>query len=89
MAADTQEVLLFNCITAKQVFGVSGDTTASNTGINLGANVILEKQLLWFMCRCHSMEVHISHLMTSLTGQATKSQQRDFYEKNNEVPKIS
>ena len=43
MAAVTQEILLFYCITAKQVFGVSGDTTASNTGINLEPNVILEK----------------------------------------------
>ena len=77
MAAVSQQVFLFYGITPKYFFGFSGYKTASNTGINLGANVIvsdiLEKQLLRFVHRRHSMEVIISHMMTFLTDETTKS----------------
>ena len=55
-----------------QIFAVCCDTTSSNTGVFSGAIVllstILDTPLLWFLCRRHMLEVHISHFMEALTG---------------------
>ena len=63
-AAAVQELLLFYDITSNQIFAICDDTTASNTGRFVGANVIvsefLQKPVAWFMCRRHILEVHIS-----------------------------
>lgn len=79
------QTLNFFEITSDQIIGVCCDTTASNTGRENGANVIigamLDKPLLWFMCRRHMIEVHISHFMLTLTGKKTKAPRRDIYVK--------
>ena len=66
-----------------QVIGVCCDTTASNTGSNSGAIVYLaelvDKPLLWFLCRRHILGVHISHFMEALTGEKTKGPRRPLY----------
>lgn len=76
-----------------QVFAVCCDTTGSNTGEFRGAIVILaeliEKPLLWLLCRRHMLEVHISHVMESLTGEKTKGPRRGLYVKlQKEWPKF-
>ena len=47
-----------------RILGMSSDTTASNTGAVSGAASLfeqtLETSLLWFMCRHHVAEVHIT-----------------------------
>ena len=47
-----------------KVIGMGFDTTAANTGVNNGAASLLEiqldKALLWFACRHHIAELHIS-----------------------------
>ena len=32
--------------------------------------------MVWLMCRHHMYDVHISHLMTALTGEKTKGPRR-------------
>ena len=48
-----------------------------------GAIVLLEKylehSLLWFPCRRHSCEVHITHGMEIITGSKTKGPRRGVY----------
>lgn len=82
-AAAVQELLLFYDITSNQIFAICDDTTASNTGRFVGANVIvsefLQKPVAWFMCRRHILEVHISHFMEALTGVKTKAPRREIY----------
>ena len=52
---------------ADQIYAVCCDTTASNTAAFSGAiallSSILNVPLLWFLCRRHILEVHISHFM--------------------------
>lgn len=59
-AAAVQELLLFYDITSNQIFAICDDTTASNTGRFVGANVIvsefLQKPVAWFMCRRHILQ---------------------------------
>ena len=66
-----------------QIFAVCTDTTASNTGSWSGAisiqATIMDKPLLWFMCRRHIPEHHISHVMTVITGEKTKAPRREIY----------
>ena len=68
-----------------QIFAVCCDTTASNTGIHSGAVVILSSilntLLLWFLCRRHMLEIHISHFMEALTGEKTKGPRKGLYVK--------
>ena len=68
-----------------QVYAVCCDTTSSNTGAFSGAITvlasILDVPLLWFMCRRHIQEVHISHFMEALTGEKTKGPRRTLYTK--------
>ena len=68
-----------------QIFVVCSDTTASNTGIHSGAVVILSSilntPLLWFLCRRHMLEIHISHFMEALTGEKTKGPRKGLYVK--------
>ena len=65
-----------------QIFAVCCDTTSSNTGVFSGAIVllstILDTPLLWFLCRRHMLEVHISHFMEALTGEKTKAPRREL-----------
>ena len=76
------QLLEFYEITS-DIFSVCCDTTNSNTGAYSGAVVILaevlDKPLLWFMCRRHILEVHISHFMEALTGEKTKGPRRGIY----------
>ena len=68
---------------ADNIYAVCCDTTASNTGAFAGAvkllAVALDVPLLWFLCRRHILEVHISHFMTALTGEKTKGPRRELY----------
>ncbi|XP_065661942.1 uncharacterized protein LOC136084824 [Hydra vulgaris] len=68
-----------------QIFAVCCDTTASNTGIHSGAVVILgsilNTPLLWFLCRRHMLEIHISHFMEALSGEKTKGPRKGLYVK--------
>ena len=68
---------------ADQIYAVCCDTTASNTGAFSGAitllSSILNVPLLWFLCRRHMLEVHISHFMEALTGEKTKGPRRGLY----------
>ncbi|XP_065679805.1 uncharacterized protein LOC136094125 [Hydra vulgaris] len=68
-----------------QIFSVCCDTTASNTGIHSGAVVILSSilniPLIWFLCRRHMLEIHISHFMEALTGEKTKGPRKGLYVK--------
>ncbi|MFO0005327.1 MAG: hypothetical protein ACK559_29795 [bacterium] len=41
--------------------------------------------LLWFLCRRHMLEVHISHFMEALTGEKTKGPRRGLYVKLQKV----
>ena len=72
-----------------QIFAVCCDTTSSNTGVFSGAIVllstILDTPLLWFLCRRHMLEVHISHFMEALTGEKTKAPRRGLYVKLQKV----
>lgn len=72
-----------------QIFAVCCDTTSSNTGAFSGAIVILSSilkiPLLWFLCRRHMLEVHISHFMEALTGEKTKGPRRGLYVKLQKV----
>jgi adenylate/nucleoside-diphosphate kinase len=77
------DLLLFFDIQPEQIFAICDDTTASNTGRYIGANVILaeilQKSLAWFMCRRHILEVHVSRFMEALTGVKTKGPRREIY----------
>ena len=68
-----------------QIYAVCCDTTASNTGQFAGAiallTTILNVPLLWFLCRRHKLEVHISRFMEALTGEKTKGPRRGLYVK--------
>ena len=68
---------------SEQIVAVCTDTTSSNTGVKSGAIVLLSNvlgvPLLWLMCRHHIFEVHISHFMTAVTGEKTKSPRRALY----------
>ena len=68
---------------SEQIVAVCTDTTSSNTGVKSGANVLLSNvlgvPLLWLMCRHHIFEIHISHFMTAVTGEKTKSPRRALY----------
>lgn len=72
-----------------QIYAVCCDTTASNTGAFSGAiiilSTILNTPLLWFLCRRHMLEVHISHFMEALTGEKTKGPRRALYVKLQKV----
>ena len=65
------------------IYATCCDKTASNTGSYNGAGAILASTLdvllLWFMCRRHILEVHISHFMYALTGIKTKGPRRTLY----------
>lgn len=67
----------------EQIYAVCCDTTASNTGAFSGAIALLSSTLnvplLWFLCRRHMLEVHISHFMEALTGEKTKGPRRTLY----------
>ena len=69
------------------------DTTASNTGKDNGAirNIVvhaLERPVLWLMCRHHSYERHIAHVMKVLLGP-TKGPSKGLYVKLRELwPRI-
>ena len=68
---------------SEQIVAVCTDTTSSNTGVKSGAIVLLSNvlgvPLLWLMCRHHIFEIHISHFMTAVTGEKTKSPRRALY----------
>ena len=53
-----------------RIFGMSFDTTASNTGPDQGACARLEnhmkKALLWLACRRHVLELHIKHVASAV-----------------------
>ena len=86
---EDQAVEIYNLVISygleEDIFGVCTDTTSSNTGKYKGAIILLEgyfeRSLLWFMCRRHSSEVHISHAMEALTGVKTKGPRRGIYTK--------
>ena len=65
------------------IYAICCDKTASNTGSYNGTGAILASTfdvlLLWFMCRRHILEVHISHFMYALTGIKTKGPRRTLY----------
>ena len=73
----------YECV--PQIFAVCCDTTFSNTGHLAGAIKMLTDAinlpLLWFMCRRHMLEIHITHFMTALTHQKTKGPRRGIYVK--------
>ena len=48
-------------------------------------STILDTPLLWFLCRRHMLEVHISHFMEALTGEKTKAPRRGLYVKLQKV----
>ena len=48
-------------------------------------STILDTPLLWFLCRRHMLEVHISHFMEALTGEKTKAPQQGLYVKLKKV----
>ena len=48
-------------------------------------STILDTPLLWFLCRRHMLEVHISHFMEALTGEKTKAPRRGLYVKLHKV----
>ena len=58
------------------------DTTASNTGCNLGAAILLDQALgranLWLGCRRHAAERHIVHANTAIFGP-TKSPEEALF----------
>ena len=66
-----------------QIIGVCCDTTGSNTGEFSGAVVylaeLIDRPLLWILCRRHILEVHMSHFMEALTGEKTKGPRRGLY----------
>lgn len=57
------------------VHGLCFDTTASNTGLNMGACSLiekaLEKDLVWIACRHHVCEVILSDVFKSLFGSSS------------------
>ena len=63
-----------------QIIGVCCDTTGSNTGEYSGAVVylaeLIDRPLLWILCRRHILEVHMSYFMEALTGEKTKGPRR-------------
>jgi hypothetical protein len=71
-----------------QIIGHVWDTTASNTGCNMGAAVILDKALgranLWLGCRRHASERHVVHANAAVFGP-TKSPEEALFKdfKNN------
>lgn len=58
----------------KDVQGLCFDTTASNTGLNMGACTLIEnslkKDLIWIACRHHVFEVILSDVFKSLFGSS-------------------
>ena len=72
-----------------QISAICCDPTSSNTGVFSGAIVllstILDTPLLWFLCRRHMLEVHISHFMEALTGEKIKAPRRELYVKLQKV----
>lgn len=54
------------------IIGLSFDTTASNTGLNQGACMIIEKEvgrnLLWLACRHHTHELILKGVFEKCTG---------------------
>jgi hypothetical protein len=79
-----------------QIFAVCCDTTSSNTGVFSGISAILNTPPLWFLCRRHLLEVHISHFMVAMTEEKTKAPRSGLYVKlqkvwpavNNEIDKM-
>lgn len=57
------------------VRGLCFDTTASNTGLNLGACSLIEKaldkELVWIACRHHVLEVTLSDVFKALFGTSS------------------
>ena len=55
-----------------QITGLVFDTTSSNTGIETGACKLLEDHMeeafLWLACRHHIYELHIKHVVETVTG---------------------
>lgn len=60
---------------AKRIRGMSFDTTASNTGGNTGACVLIEQQLqnnlLYFACRHHVFELFLAVAFTTVIGSTS------------------
>ena len=60
---------------ADRIIGLSFDTTASNTGCNLGAAIVLDRALgranLWLGCRRHASERHVVHANKAVVGPTT------------------
>ena len=77
-AAQAEAVVRYidDCGVEDQVIGHVWDTTASNTGCNLGAAILLDQALgrasLWLACRRHASERHILHAKEAILGK-TKS----------------
>ena len=61
--------------TEDQIIGHVWDTTASNTGCNFGAAMVLDKALgranLWLGCRRHASERHVVHANKAVVGPTT------------------
>ena len=76
--ADVILNLLEYYIIVDQIFAICCDTTASNTGVFVGAITILANilniPLLLFLWRQHMLELHISQFMEALTGEKKRGQ---------------
>jgi hypothetical protein len=83
--ADVILNLLENYDIVDQIFAVCCDTTSSNTGVFSGISAILNTPPLWFLCRRHLLEVHISHFMEALTEEKTKAPRKGLYVKLQKV----
>ena len=66
------------------IIGHCWDTTASNTGKNIGAAKLLDNALgranLWFACRRHASERHIVHANEAVAGK-TKSPEEELFKR--------
>ena len=66
-----------------QIFAICTDTTATNTGRKEGAVMILtrvlQKPLLWLMCRHHIYEIHMAHAYKAITRQESQAPGKTLY----------
>ena len=82
MAVNIQNVLEYYDI-AENIIAICADTTASNTGSKNGAIVILSQVLgqpfIWFLCRHHIAEIHISWCFKALFKERTVGPSKQVY----------
>ena len=65
-----------------QIIGHCWDTTASNTGCNIGAAILLDRALgrasLWIACRRHAAERHIVHANAAVLSKTKSPEEKLF-----------